>query len=122
MGYKNYLSGIKLGTILSGAAFLVVILSLDPGKGPMSLAAFLLSFSFLVFGISSLAGFYLRKIIFGNEILYANVGLASRQGFFIALYADIILFLRAYELLVWWDALLLLLSFILVELYFRAKD
>ncbi|PIZ00798.1 hypothetical protein COY62_01080 [bacterium (Candidatus Howlettbacteria) CG_4_10_14_0_8_um_filter_40_9] len=122
MGYKTYLSGIVFGTVLSGAAFLLVTASLDPSKGFLSLAAFLGSLFFLMFGLATLAGFYGRRIIFGNEVLYANVGLASRQGFLIAMYIDIILLLKAYDILIWWDAALLFLSFILVELFFRSKE
>lgn len=122
MGYKTYLSGIVFGTALSGVAFLLVAFSLDPAKGFLSLTAFLGSLFFLMFGLATLAGFYGRRMIFGNEVLYANVGLASRQGFLIALYIDIILLLKAYGIMVWWDAALLFLSFILVELFFRSKE
>lgn len=122
MGYKTYLSGIVFGTALSGAAFLLVAASLDPAKGFLSLAAFLVSLFFLLFGLATLVGFYGRRMIFGNEVLYANVGLASRQGFLIAMYIDIILLLKAYDILIWWDALLLFFSIILVELFFRSKE
>ena len=122
MGYKTYLSGVYLGTILAGAALTLVVLNLNPDKGFWGIVAFLGSLLFLLFGIFTLLGFYGRRIIFGNEILYANVGIAARQGFLLAAYADIILILKAYELLVWWDALLLFFSIILMELYFRAKD
>src|SRR3990172_11513254 len=122
MGYKTYLSGIYLGTMLAGVVFVLVVLNLDPDKGVWSIAAFLGCVFFLTFGLFTLLGFYGRKFIFGNEILYANVGIAARQGFLLAAYTDIILILKAYELLVWWDALLLFFSIILMELYFRAKE
>lgn len=122
MGYRTYLSGIIFGTILAGAALVLVLLNLDPGKGFWSITAFLGSLLFLLFGIFTLLGFYGRRMIFGNEILYANVGIAARQGFLLAAYVDIILVLKAYGLLVWWDALLLFFSIVLMELYFRAKE
>ena len=122
MGYKTYLSGIFFGTLCSMAAFVLVLLTLNPEKGLFSLIAFFASLFFLIFGLASLGGFYGRKLIFGNEILYANVGIAARQGLFVAGFIVANLVLKAYDILVWWDTVLLLASFILMELFFRARD
>lgn len=121
MGYKGFLSGIIAGTVVSGIALFVVIMNLSPEQGLLSLSAFFTSIFVLLIGLLTITGFYGRKIIFGNEVLYSNIKVAFRQAFLLSFFITILLVLNSYQILVLWDAILLFFSIMLLEFYFRTK-
>ncbi|MCL5093720.1 MAG: hypothetical protein M1355_01115 [Patescibacteria group bacterium] len=121
MGYKAFLSMVTTMTVISGLAFLTVLFSLAPEKGFLSQFAFFASLFLFSAGLLTLVGFYGRRVIFGNEILYANVKVAFRQAIFLSLYLICILGLNSYKLLAFWDAILLFFCIILLEFYFKTR-
>lgn len=121
MTLKTYLFGILLSTTLSFLAFFLIIKNTNPSEGLVAVIAFYVSLFFGITGLFTLLGHYLRYFRSRGEVVYANIGVAFRQAFFVALASVTLLFLASIDLLNWWDGLLLFLVFLMVEMYFRAK-
>lgn len=121
MTLKTYLFGILLSTILSFLAFGLIIQNTNPAEGVVALIAFYSSLFFGLIGAFTLLGYYGRYFKSRGEVVYASIGAAFRQSFFISLGVVTLTFLQSIDLLTWWDAILLFVAFVMIELYFRAK-
>jgi hypothetical protein len=120
MSLSAYLWGIRLFTLLSFLAFLGVVIALDPEvAGGVGKGLFFISLFAFLTGILTLfvTGVY-RKAL-GDVGAAHNLGSAFRQAFLIALFALGIVFFRYAEILVWWDALLILVAVLIIEFSFR---
>ena len=123
MQLKSYLGGLIFSTILCWACFGLILFYIDPQEsGWTGLSIFYASLFFALTGTLSLIGFYLRVWFSKNEIVYAHVFPAFRQGMFLSLILVISLVLQALRILTWWDGALLVGSIILLEFYFMSRQ
>jgi hypothetical protein len=88
----------------------------------VTIIAFFVSLFFFLFGLATAIGFYLRRWWMHNEVLFANVKVAVRQGFLVSAFFCTLLILSATRLLTWWDGVILAISFLLIELYFKTRN
>jgi len=122
MTLRNYLLGMMVGTVLCWLSFGLVVFYIDPTKATLSsFVFFFLSLFFSLAGLFTLMGFYVRKWKARDEILFAHIGPAFRQGLFLSSTIVIILILQALKILTWWNLLILLCAVILLEFFFLAK-
>lgn len=118
-----YIWGIRFVTLVSVAAFGLVINFVDPdATGLVGKVLFYLSLFFALSGILNLFFLWLRRKFMGIEMASMSVGLSFRQGNLLALFAVGLLIMQSFRVLVWWDGLLLLVGIFLVELYFLSRD
>lgn len=127
---KRFLIFVSIMTAISLLAWSMVLFRLDPcafpgesgceKASPLALIFFSLSLFFLLVGLFTLAGYFLRRQMQG-EFFYDQMGISLRQGVLLAFTSLASLFLFLYGVLTWWSGLLLLALAVLVELYFTAK-
>ncbi len=122
MTLRNYLLGMTVGTVLCWLSFCLVVFYLDPTLGAVSsFIFFFASLFFSLVGTFTLFGYYFRKWKTHDEILFAHIGPAFRQGLLLSSTIIIILILSALKILTWWNLLILLCVVILLEFFFLAK-
>lgn len=112
--------------MLTGLLIFVPLLAyslyyLNPKMGVAAMVTLLVSIFFTVTCLVALALFELRARLGNNELLFATFKASLRQGLLVGFYLLGILALAATRLLTWWDALLLALSLILFEIYFKSS-
>jgi len=106
-------------TLVSTAAYLVILLGIDPYQTTLTvIILFFASLFISLAGILALAGYYLREFIFQKGKL-STLFTAIRQGFLISLLVVSILVMYATDTFIAWQAILLLFVVVLLELYFR---
>lgn len=123
MTLKIYISGIVLATILSGAAFFLILGFFSPDDADIYLLS-LLFFSLFIFlsGLFSLVGFYFRKRNNKIQPAFNFVGISFRQGMLLALLLTGCLALRTYQFFWWWSGLILLILICLIEFNFLRRE
>jgi len=122
LNWKNFTSGLITSTLIFGVALLVLTLTISPEKGPVAIGAYLVSIFFFLMGIVALLEFFIRRWWQHNELLFENVKTSIRQAVLFSGFICSLLLLAAMRLLTWWDALILGISFILIELYFKTRS
>ncbi len=122
MTLKKYLFGIALSTLFCFVAFILVLLYVDPyNTSFVGYVSFYASLFFANIGAFTLIGFYVRIWSSGNEVVYAHVAPAFRQAIFLSIVIVGSLLLQSFRLLSWWDAILFVLSIVLLEFFFMSR-
>jgi len=105
--------------IVSAIAFSLILFTVNPFQAELGyLIAFFISFFLLLTVLFSLVGYYIREAI-NNK---SNIGLMTssiRQSSLISLYLLSIIIMEATNTFAVWQAILLLVVIVLLELYFR---
>ena len=122
MTLRSYLWVVKIVTLFSFSALILVVYFIDPEKtGWAGKIIFYLVIFFALSGLLNLILIKLRKIWGGKEAVILNIGLTSRQSLLLSLILVGLLFLQGLQILVWWMGLLLAACVFLAELYFLSK-
>jgi len=86
-----------------------------------ALVAFFIALFIALSATFALAIFFLRRFFSGNEIFYAFLVVALRQGILLSLGVCLLLLLKALQVFFWWDGLIIILVMVLIELLFHRK-
>jgi len=121
LAWRKYINFLLSGLVVFGAVLIFVVFSLAPDKGYLGFGSFFISLFLFLLCLFTILGFYARRRISNNEVLYYNLRTAFRQGTIAALYATLIMVMQAARLLTWWDAILLGLALIFFDVFFREK-
>jgi len=122
MTIRSYLWGMRLSTLVALASLGLVIRFINPFRdGALGLTLFYISLYFSITGLATLFLFWLRRKFSKNEVAYTNVGISFRQGMLVALAVSVLFVLQSFRLLLWWDAGLVIVAVLLVELWFLSK-
>lgn len=121
MAWRKYMNGIVLGVVVFSISLILVVNFMSPESGYVSFAAFFISFFMLLTCLFTIIGFYGRRRLSNNEILYYNLKVAFRQGTLAALFFTMLLIMRAAGILNLWDGLLLAGVVILFDMFFKSK-
>lgn len=120
MTLKSYLFAMTLGTILCLVSFGFVLYYINPVEsGVVGLILFYSSLFFGLVGFLSLIGFFIRRRLSNNEVLYANIGIAFRQGVLLSLIVTINLGLQQVGELNLVKGSLVAVIIFLVEVFFH---
>ena len=123
MSLKSYIWGMRLVTLFSVAALVLVVNYVDPdSSGFLGKVLFYLILFFVLSGFFNLLLLRMRKKMIDDETAVANVSLSFRQGVLIAILFIGLLILQSFRILVWWDGLLVLAGVFLIELYFLSRN
>jgi len=99
-----------------------VIFKIDPySSGWVGLASFYLILFLALLGTLSLIGFFGRMIFLRRSVLFHHIGISLRQAILFSILITISLLLQANRLFTWWNAILLVLSFTLLEFFFLSR-
>ncbi|MDP1884608.1 MAG: hypothetical protein Q8L10_04540 [Candidatus Moranbacteria bacterium] len=122
MTIRAYLWGMRTSTLVAVICLGLVIRYIDPIKdGLLGQVLFYVSLFFFVTGLATLFLFWIRRLFSKNETAYLNVGISFRQGLLVALAITAMFILQSLKLLIWWDAGLVIVAALLVELWFLSK-
>lgn len=117
-----YIIGLFLSSVFSWGALAIIVTKLDPFfDGALAFALFFATLFFALAGTFTIIGFYLRMWWRRNEIYYQNINVSFRQGVLLSMASCGLLGLQGLRVLTWWDALLLAIAIILIEVIFLAK-
>jgi len=123
MSIYRYLFTMGIATVVSAGSWFLVLSFLDPlTSGAVGIALFFGSFCLTVFGLCSLAGFFVRRLIQRQETPFRLVAVSFRQAGLFAILITGSLMLQSQRLFTLWTAFLLLLTLTLIEAYFVARQ
>lgn len=121
MAWRKYINGMAFGVFALSLALVLLLNFTSPEMGAASYGSFFIVLFLLLICVATILGFYMRRRMSNNEVLYQNLKSAFRQGTLLALYFTVLLILRAADLLNWWDAALLAVSVISFDMFFKGK-
>jgi hypothetical protein len=122
MTIYSYLWGMRMSTLVALASLGLVIRYINPFRdGVFGLTLFYISLYFSITGLATLFLFWIRRRFSKNEVAYTNVGISFRQGMLVALAVTALFILQSFRLLLWWDAGLVIVAVLLMELWFLSK-
>lgn len=122
MTLKSYLWGMRIGTVLSLFAWVLVLFYVDPDMGVLGKILFFMTTFLLLSGIAILFFTWSRKKLSpGHEVAFAFLGVSFRQGVLLALLTILLLVLQSFRLLLWWNGMLVVAGVLLIELYFLTR-
>ena len=121
MAWRKYINGMAFGVFASSLILALLLNFTSPESGALAYGSFFITLFLLLICLLTILGFYGRRRMSNNEVLYQNLKNAFRQGTLIALYVTVLLILRAAGLLNWWDGALLAVSVISFDMFFKGK-
>lgn len=123
MNFHKYLGIIGASALFAWMGWALVVTQLSPYENTsIALILFFITFSIALTGTFTVLGFYFRMWLFKNEIFYKHINVSLRQGVFLSLIAVFCLVFQMLRVLTWWSGLLLIVSAVLLEFYFSARD
>lgn len=121
MNWRGFTQGLNFFTFISGGALIFLTFFMSPEKGQVFILIYFASVFLFAMGASSLLLFYYKKWRTRNEMIFANMKTAVRQGFFFATYLVSLLVMSSMDMLTLWDASILTIIFVLIELFFKSR-
>jgi hypothetical protein len=104
------------------ASLLVTIANNDPFSSPFqTFLLFYLSFFVFIWSVTTLLIFLIKSRIYNNQLLLGTYLPTVRQSLFISITLTIILLLYGLNIFDWWIGISVILSFLLLELFFETK-
>jgi len=123
MSSKKYISGLFIAGVISWAAWLMVVIKLNPFESTsLALALFFVSLFFVLLCTFTLGGFYIRRYMDRGELQRYQMATSLRQAILLSLCVNTCLFLLMLGLLSWWSGLLLVILITLAEFYMTKID
>jgi hypothetical protein len=109
-------------SLFSLASLLVTIANNDPFSSSFqTFLIFYLSFFVFIWSITTLLIFLIKSRIYNNQLLLGSYFPTVRQSFFVSVTLTIILLLYGLEIFDWWIGVSVIVSFLLLELFFETK-
>lgn len=117
MHLRHYLLLMSLGTGICWASLVFIVLSTNPFlTSAFVIVFFYFSLFLAIVGTFSVVGFLVRRAIIKNDdIVFRHVKKTFRQSISIAFFILLTLFLLHVGFLRWWNGIILLLLFGLIE-------
>ena len=121
MSGKLYVTIVTLATLLSWAAWLLVLFLTIPGDGGnIGLILFYSSLFLSLLCTMALVGLLTRHVKARKKLIVEKVIVSFRQAFWLAALVVAALFLQSQQVLTWWNALLLVLIVTVLEFFFMS--
>jgi hypothetical protein len=117
MTLKNYLILMSLATVLCWAIFIFIVNLINPeSTNYIGFSLFYLSLFLSLIGTSAIIGFLIRFVILRKELVFYAVKIAFRQSFLFSLFLVSLLFLFSQALVSWFNLILLIIIFTILEI------
>lgn len=111
------------GSLVCWGAWFLVIFNIDPyNSGFIGLASFYLILFLALLGTLSLIGFFIRMIFIKKAVLFRQIGVSLRQATLFSVLIMLSILLQANKLFTWWNAILLVIGFSLLEFFFLSRE
>lgn len=121
MNWQNFIRGLVVSTLIFGIILLFLTLVTSP-ENMATITLYFVSLFLFIMGMMAISGFYFRKWWTHNELIFENIKISVRQAILFSLFILSLLALSAMRLLNWWDGIILGVSFVLVEMYFKTRE
>lgn len=122
MKIKDTLFLLGVVGLISLGGIVVFLFNIDPYKtDTMSLILFYLSVLAFFTAILSIIGWWARIKMNNREVVFANLPIAFRQALLFSCWLVAVLIMSSLKVLTIWDAGILLVSIVFIELFFRAR-
>ncbi len=117
MTLKQYLAFMAIGTIMCWIAWLFILFNITPEQaGLLGFTFFYISLFLGIIGLFSVIGFSMKsKKVDQEEIVFRQVKKTFQQGVLFGIFVISSLILLQFNLLFWWNAILLALLYIVLE-------
>lgn len=122
LNWQNFIRGLIVSTLIFGGIILFLTFLSSPDENSLAVWAYFISIFFFIGGVASVVGFLFRKWWMHNEVLFSSVKTSIRQGFIFSSFCCALLVLSTMRLLTWWDALIMTICVVLIELYFKTRS
>jgi amino acid transporter len=122
VNWQNFIRGLIVSTLIFSALLLFLTFFASPEKGAITIIVYYVSMFFFFFGIAAIINFLIRRWWMHNEVLFDNVKTSIRQSVLFSGLIVSLMALSAMRLLTWWDGLIMGISFLLIELYFKTRN
>lgn len=118
MTLRNYLIVMSTMTALCWGIFILMLNLIDPTETNwLGFMLFYVALFLALSGTAALVGFIIRFVALRRELAFYAVATAFRQSFLFALFMVISLFLLSANLFTWLNVSLLLIIFMILELF-----
>ena len=123
MTLRNCLIGVVISTVLCFAAWILILLNVDPAAtGWQDFLLFYLSLFFALVSLLTLVGFFIRNKFFSNKPIFTQAGISFRHSVLFSIIAVGTLILQGMKTLNWQNALMLVIGVIILEFYFMNQE
>ncbi|MEX0650358.1 MAG: hypothetical protein WD200_05125 [Candidatus Andersenbacteria bacterium] len=123
MTVRAFLFSATVSMAAAWGVWVLILNWIDPLEaGVMGFTLFFLSFFVAVASTAALAGYVIRRLLQPAQFSAYRVRPAVRQGIWLGIFFDLLLFLQLHRLLRWWIALIIIFVFIFLELLFLSYD
>ena len=123
MTLKNCLIGLVVSAVLCFTAWVLILSNVDPATTDwQGFLLFYLSLFFAFVSLLTLVGFFVRSKLFPNKPIFTQVGISFRQSVLFSIIAVGTLLFQGLKMLNWQNALLLVVSVIILEFYFLNQE
>jgi hypothetical protein len=121
MTLKSYLITMSLITLFCWGIFIFIINLVNPETtNIIGFILFYLSLFLSLIGTSAIIGFFVRFVVLRRQLVFYAVKTAFRQSFLFSLFLVSLLFLFSYTLITWFNLILLLIIFTILEIIFSS--
>ncbi len=121
MSLSAYLWGIRLFVLLSLAAWFGIVFAIDPAQaGSIGIGLFFVSLFALFLSSLTLFMTWVYRRVLGATSAAHHLGGAFRQALLCSLFLTTLIFFQMKQMLIWWDALLMLALVLLLEFSSRS--
>jgi hypothetical protein len=123
MTVRIFIIGTLITVVLSWAIWWAIVMFLDPVQaGWIGFVLFFLSTFLAVASTAALVGFGVRRLLLPGQLPAYSVRPALRQGLWLGIFMDLLLFLQLLRLLRWWLTLIVIILFVSIEFVFLGYD
>lgn len=119
MTFKGYVAAMLIGTVLSWAAWVLILFRVNPDTaGTIGFILFYASLLLSLLGTFALLGLVFRHMRVRRKFLVEKVVTSFRQGLWFGVVIIAALILQSQQLLSWWNLLLVILIITILEFFF----
>jgi hypothetical protein len=123
MTVRVFLGGSFVSALAAWSIWLLIINWLDPLEaGVAGLFLFFLTLFLAVESTAALVGYGVRRLVQPGQLAAYRVRPALRQGIWLGIFLNLLLFLQLQRLLQWWITVLVVILFLSLELVFLSYD
>lgn len=121
MTLKSYLITMLLITVFCWGVFIFIVNLVNPETtNIIGFILFYLSLFLSLIGTSALIGFLVRFIVLRRQLVFYAVKTAFRQSFLFSFFLVSLLFLFSQTLITWFNLILLIIIFTILEIIFSS--
>lgn len=123
MTIRFFLAGVLTSLVISWGIWLLIINWLDPEETVwLGFALFFLALFLAVASTAALIGYGLRRLLAPGQLSIYRLRPSLRQGIWLGLFFDLLLFLQLQRLLRWWITIIIIFIFLSIEFLFLSYE